>query len=526
MISNAVEEVVKRYFESAGARIIPEDVPRIHVDEIAARIAKFYERVRNIIDYKDEHLLRKSFVNRVFRRRLLLGTGSGVGEAIIKETIRAGHLKNDSVPETKSVEIDRLISNYRILVQNLPALKNGERGRVIAWLSEIASNAIEEALFPPVKDLSLADLMFRSIRKHVLVRGANLSSETLDAQVFIGVQRALLNADRDQLHYRIFTYMTPGWQTMSEEEARSLSPRLPALKNTIERLLRHRLAPQFFRLANRYHSIFNLIGDVLENTHSIESFKALVENESELEGEVERAYNARFKKARKRLNRMAFLSVLSFLISKIAVAIAVEVPLETYLTGDFSVRNIVINIVVPPLLMFLIVMFIRLPGRKNFPLVMDEIKNVVLEDRNPKYILDIPKKRNPFTESVIRLIYAAIIITVFYYLILGLLSFGFNAANIAIFIFFVSMVCATGVKIHNRAKDLSLEKRRVSFIMFLVDLVSMPFVAIGRAILAGLAKFNPIVLMINLIVEAPFQVFVGFLENFRGFIKAKKEEIT
>jgi hypothetical protein len=59
--------------------------------------------------------------------------------------------------------------------------------------------------------------------------------------------------------------------------------------------------------------------------------------------------------------------------------------------------------------------------------------------------------------------YLATSVAVFYYLTRQLILFGFNAANIAIFIFFVSMVTATGVKIHNRAQDMSLEKKKGKF---------------------------------------------------------------
>jgi hypothetical protein len=316
MISKTLEDVSKKYFTASRERNVPEDMPRIHVDEIAARVANFYERVRSIVDYKDEHLLRKDFVNRVFRRRLLLGSGEGVGEAIIKETIRAGHLPNDTVPETRVAEVNQIIRNYRLLAGKLPPMRNGSRDTLLSWLTEIAANAIEEALFPPTKDLALADLMFRTLRKNILVRGANLTEDVLDAQVFIAVQRALLHADKDLLHYRIFTHLAPGWQTMSEAETLDLAQRLPDIKHTIDKLERHRFASQFFRLANRYDTVFLLIGDILDVPHSSEGFKGLVENESELENEIRRAYKIRFKRARTRLNRLAFFSVISFLIYK------------------------------------------------------------------------------------------------------------------------------------------------------------------------------------------------------------------
>ena len=59
---------------------------------------------------------------------------------------------------------------------------------------------------------------------------------------------------------------------------------------------------------------------------------------------------------------------------------------------------------------------------------------------------------------------------------------------------------------------------------FLVDLVAIPFMTIGKWAINGLGKFNVLVIVFNFLIELPFQLFVEFLESFRGFIKAKKEE--
>ncbi len=60
---------------------------------------------------------------------------------------------------------------------------------------------------------------------------------------------------------------------------------------------------------------------------------------------------------------------------------------------------------------------------------------------------------------------------------------------------------------------------------FVIDVISMPFVTIGRLAIAGLAEFNILVILVNLVIELPFQFIVEFIESFRGFIKNQKEEI-
>jgi hypothetical protein len=49
---------------------------------------------------------------------------------------------------------------------------------------------------------------------------------------------------------------------------------------------------------------------------------------------------------------------------------------------------------------------------------------------------------------------------------------------------------------------------------------------IGRWTIAGLSKFNVLVVAFDFLIELPFQFFVEFIENFRKFIREKKEEIS
>ena len=49
--------------------------------------------------------------------------------------------------------------------------------------------------------------------------------------------------------------------------------------------------------------------------------------------------------------------------------------------------------------------------------------------------------------------------------------------------------------------------------------------AIGRWVIAGLSRFNIIVIVFDFFIELPLGFFVEFLENFRKFINAKKDEV-
>ncbi len=516
--TEAVQKLVAeytRYFEEKETSQ-KHTGEKIHVDEIAAKVAAFYEKVRNLIAYSEEHLLRKSTIERILRRRIFLKDfKKNFAEPLIKELIRSGHLANDTVPESKITDVQKIIDDILFLLERGVFKDESEKEDVSDWLIAISVSAIEEELFPPAKERMLSEAMIHVIQNSLEMRNAELSDEWKNIQLFIAVQRALFRPDFDQLQYRLLKFLYPHWGTLSSEEAANAAKNLPELKRNLHSLLKNPIGRYFFKLCNREKIVFLLLGDL------VFSGSAIDEN---FEGLLKHAYHDRYKREKIQLRKLAFFSVISFFISKILVALAIEIPIDTYFAHAFSIRTIIINITLPPLLMILILLFIRLPSKQNYYLVAGEVRNVVFSGGQKKYIVTIPKRRSWISEALVRLAYLITLGVVLYFLTTGLMWLDFSVASIVIFALFTSMVIATGVKINNRAKEISLLKEKVTFMSFLVDLVAIPFMTIGKWAINGLSKFNVLVIVFNFLIELPFQLFVEFLENFRGFIKAKKEE--
>jgi len=69
-LTTAVQQLVKKYQDSLNLQIKGE-VTVIHVDEIASKLASFYEKVTRVVDWKEEHLLRRTAIERMLKRRLI-----------------------------------------------------------------------------------------------------------------------------------------------------------------------------------------------------------------------------------------------------------------------------------------------------------------------------------------------------------------------------------------------------------------------------------------------------------------------
>src|SRR3989338_10071170 len=83
----------------------------ISVDEVAARVASFYEKIRGVVDWREEHLLRKTAIERILKRRVFTKTpGEDFAEPFLEELVRGGHFPNESIPKRKIPEIQQIVS--------------------------------------------------------------------------------------------------------------------------------------------------------------------------------------------------------------------------------------------------------------------------------------------------------------------------------------------------------------------------------------------------------------------------------
>lgn len=513
MLSAHIQDLLDRYHVQSeeDARLETSEEEKIHVDEIASKLAMFYEKVRSVVDYREAHLLRKGSIERTLRRRILLREFDGdVAESLIKDLVRAGHLKNDSVPTRKIPEVKKILDNLIYLV------RHGGRDGEAEWLVKVFVSAIEEELFPVPKEKLLVKTMFETMKSSLILRHVPMSSDEIEIQLFVAVQRALLRADRDQIFYELLKNIIPGWGKLSEQELIEAAKKMPDLKIRLNKIWKEKLASHFLQLCNREKTIFLLAGDLVANN---------VIAEESADTYLRSLYKERYIKNQTQLRRLAMLSVISFLVSKILVALLVEIPLDRAWGYSSSLNNILVNVTFPPLLMAAIVAMIRPPSARNYQLIADGVREVMWHEGERTYLLAVPKKRSKAREIVIYSVYVLVLGVILYYLSNILNQLDFSPISILIFIIFTSMVVATGVKVNNRSKEMSVEKRKATMGSFVLDLVTVPFTAIGRWTIAGLSRFNIITIIFNFFIELPFQLFVEFIEGFRAFIKERKDEL-
>src|SRR5437763_1669337 len=100
-LSPQAQRLLQRYREWYQS-LQNKETATLHTDETASKIAALYEKTRELLDWKEEHLLRRAAIWRILKRKLLLSNGQKIiAEPFVLELIRAGHFPNDGVAELK-----------------------------------------------------------------------------------------------------------------------------------------------------------------------------------------------------------------------------------------------------------------------------------------------------------------------------------------------------------------------------------------------------------------------------------------
>ncbi len=530
MISQPTQKLIQKYqawYQSLQPRV---GVPTIHVDEVASAVASFYEKIRGVVEWKEEHLMRRAAIERILKRRLLLlKNGEEIAPPLVLELIRSGHFPNDRIEEAKIEEVKKALDKYLFILKNSSPPGEKLKVQLYNWLLEICACEVEEILSPPLREMALIEYMTDLMKERIEVREGvfvigGISEEEKNTQIYIAVQRALFKLDSPIISYYLLKKRYSNWSDLPESQLEEIAKNIYAIWESLEKDLKHPLADKFYQVCERYDTPYLILGDIISQNPS-EAQKNLSQSEV-LESLIKRSYQQRLLKLKARMTRAAIYSTISIFVTKMLIAFAIEVPFDKYVLEEFSYRTLGFNILIPPLLMFFLVLTIRPPKKENLDrVIMETMKIVHQKERKDVYTIKPAKKRRFILNFIITIFYLLTFFVSFGIIIWGLNKLNFGILSIIIFLMFFCLIVFAGVKIRERAKELEVIPERTGFLTFLMDSFSLPFIRMGKWLSSQWQKYNIVLVLITALIDMPFQLFTEFLEHWRSFLKEKKEEI-
>lgn len=518
---NALVAVIKKPHGFSAA--IGEEV--IEVSAPVSTAAVLYEKIRNTLEYQEEHLLRRNAIARFLQRHMGEGKQlSSFASDLLRELVWAKYLPNKAVPTHLAETLAAVIAKHEVLLAAAKKHK-AEREALVAWVLDAMATEVEYTVAPPHHDEALVSYMYQEMRERVDWSASfDATEEERDLRLFIAIHRALLKSNNATLRYRVLTLYYPAWSGPSTEAlAHEIAGNLAVITHKVDSEISHLVVERLTRLLRRRAGVFRVLRDVIE--HDAHHFHALTDDPDALDREVGHALHERTKVFRTRLRRTVIRAIFFLFITKMLLALVLEVPYDYFIAKDTPRYPLLINIFFPPFFLALLSLTVSIPEKRNEDDYRAAIRALLVgADHN---ILNFRFKRETHSAwyTLFNVMYAATFLFVFGLIGMLLHRIGFHALSITLFIFFLSLVTFFGIRIRNSTKDIVASEARSGIIGTAFDVFMLPIVRAGSWLSVKVAKINIFIFFFDFMIEAPFKVAIRFVESWLAFVREKKEEI-
>lgn len=491
------------------------------VEETGESVARMYEKVRNIIEYKDDHLIKRNAIERILKRNLLIELRrEDFSGQFIEELAMAGYLDRSAVRDEKGEKIKKIIAKY----QKIMKMAGGYDLK--RWLVGLASCEIEENLFPGPARFALVRAMYQTVHERIILGNGKKGRESeKDIQIFLAAVKLISRADNATLNWALLKVYLPEWVDgdFSEKESRSVSEKLPGLRQSFRRMITSPVSVKIGAALRKYAVYFNIFYETaLENISKIDKITGDPEAlKFTVQLAASQAYDREMKKYWKRVKR----SLVFLIITKVVLAVAVEYPFDLYVIGEVAIVPIAINLFFPPLYLVMLSLATRRPSETNSALIARGVDEIAF-GREKKPIAEIKTQElETFSDWALNLFFILTYGISFGLAVWILNLLNFNWLGILIFLFLFSVINFFNALVRQPVRELLVAREKEGMIGMFIDTLSMPFVRIGKWMSVNFSRVNVFIFLFDVIIEAPFKVVVRFIRQWAGFIRKKKEEM-
>lgn len=494
---------------------------RINVHAAVSRFAFFYEKIRNLVDYKDEHLIRKAAVLRILKRLLILEQDPrSIAEQLIRELIAARYLPNGQIPVSLVDDISWRVYKLQ-LVQHVAAGDD----RHLDWIRAMVSVEIEEALVAAEREKALINFLFDRIRQSVRVTRADINDTDLQLQLYIACFRALYKADDEIVGFKLLRAFLPEWMAPQSwmDNPRPVAERLLAVERRINLQLHHPLSQRFQRAVKPWAVALGMLNEVLVSKPD-EAHVILGKRET-MRAAVSYAADERYASTKTRVRRATVRAMVYLFATKMLLALVLEAPIEWTLYRNIHIPALLVNLLFPATLMFVVGLMIRVPGTDNTDKILTGLDELMGESLPAPLTIVAPARRTALAKAVLGITYFLTFVVTFGGIVLILEYLSFTWISTLIFLFFLCLVSFFAYRIRMSAREFTVIDTKVTLWTSVVDFFSIPVLRAGRWLSRNINRINVFLFFFDFIFEAPYKYFLSLLEEWFAFAKEKKDEL-
>jgi hypothetical protein len=530
------------YREQSKEEKVNEEEAKIRVSALISRVAFFYEKIRNYVDYNEEHLHRKNAVARILKRLLVIEGAIKIANSeetsrhLLTELIRAGYLPNEKISESKIDEVKTILEKHlklressvpRGLTAQVEKLVIKEKRQLSDWLIGVAASEIEGILeIDRVKEMVIGN-MYEYLVKDVKLPVNFVDYEKdLAIQIYLSIYRTYLKFDRSMLAFILFRYYNADWWNPSDENIGKIASSILPLRQAIEYQLDHPIIKQLDKIVGKYTVFYSILVDMIKEDPAglYETIKNKPQAFSEL---VKNNFQKKFNQTKGRLWRSGVNSIIYIFLTKTIFAVLLEVPATKYLGEEVNPFSLAINILFPPFLLLLVIMFTKVSSGENNKRVVAGVEEITFDEKNRRdpIVLRKPTRRGPVIGFIFSLLYSLTFLISFGAVVWALDKIHFTWVSIVIFLFFLAFVSFFSIRIRKSVQRLIVVEEKENLLNFLLDFFFIPIAAVGKWLSAKFSKINVFMFVMDFVIEAPFKVFVEIAEQWTKYVRERKEDI-
>ena len=498
-----------------------DDSAPITVHAAVSRFAVLYEKVRNAVDYRAEHLLRKAAIVRILKRQIALeGDAEAVANQLIRELIAARYLPNAKLPES-------IIDDAMIVVKKYLVLKSIGLGdeKHAEWLLGITAAELEELVDDHSEVKGYINFLYEKLENKIRINEGALDDMNRRLQVYIACHRSFVKADDEMIGFKLARAYQPEWMEPANwiKAPHEMAHSMLEVQECVQLALENRLGLKFLNVVKPWAISLRMLQTVLADNPDRK--EELLLDPEVLHRQLEIVADKKIKESRAKIRRGTFRAIIYLFITKILIALALEVPAELFLYSEVHYVSLLINISFPPVLMFLVGSLIRMPGKENVNRIKLGVDELMGTETMPEVKIRIPRERGAFGRVMFGSLYALTFLISFGGVFIGLATLKFTWVSSLIFIFFLSIVSFFAFRLRAGAKEYIAIPRKGGITAMFIDFFSIPVLRAGRWLSITVSRFNVFVFFFDFIIEAPFKIFLNILEEWSAFIKEKKDEL-
>jgi len=498
----------------------------VSVSRTVSALATLYEKARNAVEFRAEHLVRRAAIERILKRRILLGESAQIiAENLSVELMWAKYIDSSLVNEKKITELTNVIARYLFIKQEV--FGSSKKRGSLQWqtMLGLASSEIDEAIVSPKKREALVNFVYQAFRSKIAIPKFN--AVQTDIQTYIAVERAFAQSDNALISYHLLRIMYPTWFSVNTESIGSHIDKFIEQVTYIQTNLFLPVNAPLTRFLRRQLPPYRLIRDLfLEENES--TLRQTIDDEEKTTLRLENLAHKRYQEIGAKIRRAVIRSIIYIFLTKMVFALALEAPYDMFIAKKLAYVPLLINLLFPPILLYFVAGFIKIPGQENTKLLVSKAKAILyhfdeIKISGERYSGNI-KNNRPILSFVFTIFYIAAFALSFGAIGFILNKLAFNLVSQIIFVFFVALVSIFAYRIRQSAKEYEVFEHQ-GILEPLVDFFFLPILRAGDMLSKEIAKINFFIFLFDFVLEAPLKVIFGVVEEWIRFIRMKKEEI-